>query len=264
MFSEALTTDSKWRMILDRDWVVWVLCIGLFASGIVFSKIVPGSLGFTDLIGLISALGALGAAIAAWQSAKISAQMAVESRNSERLNHLAEHRRQFDEMLNQTEHDLGVVFYDRITLYDRVFPGNRNPSLHFEVRGDLQRLEKWSKKYLKIIECLNYSGDLFIERWVIAVMHFAGEICMRNVSIETEQVYISGYTPSGFNEENISRYISNLCSVLRRVNEFGMVESDLYLTAESTIFEQTFKDFMIRVKNGKTPHSFRSNSKSTI
>ncbi|MFJ3367305.1 hypothetical protein [Pseudomonas sp. NPDC086251] len=249
---------------MGKDWLVWALCCALFASGIVFSKIVPGQLGLTDFIGMISALGTLAAAIAAWQSAKISAQMAAGSRSSERLSNLAEHRKQFDEMLTQTERDLGVVFYDRVNLYDRVFPTNRNPLLQFKVEGDLKRLEGWKKSYFSIIEYLRHPGDLLIERWVFAVMNLTGEICVRNVSVETEQVYISGYTPSGFNEENVSRYMGNLCSVLGRISNFGMIDANLHLMAESSRFEDAFEKFVIQVKSGMTQHSFRSTSKSTI
>ncbi|SED28388.1 hypothetical protein SAMN04490185_3175 [Pseudomonas frederiksbergensis] len=95
-------------------------------------------------------------------------------------------------------------------------------------------------------------------------MILTSEICVRNVSVETEQVYMSGYTPSGFNEENVSRYIGNLCSVLGRISKFGMIDADLHLMAESSRFEEAFKSFIIKVKSGMTPHAFRSTSKNTI
>lgn len=228
-------------------------------AGGVFFKIVPGSIGITDFVGIVSAIGTFAAAVAAWQSAKISKEAAVQNRSATRYNELTAHKKHFDELLQQIERDLGVVFYNGTKLYDDIFPDNRNLTKSFSIIGTGTCLRAWESTYMALggFSHGGYNQSIGVHRWVITAMQLSGSMQMRNLQSDRQQIYLDGYTPTGFDEDHPAKYMIKICDVLNRLYQFSFVDISVSVMPASSLFEEAFKEYFISVVNGGTNHQFR-------
>lgn len=241
------------------DWVVWCVSLGLFIAGGIFFKVVPGSLSMTDFVAMVSAIGTFAAAVAAWQSAKISKEAATQSRNATRFNELTSHKKHFDELLQQVERDLEVVFYNGTKLYDDIFPSNRDLTKPFSIIGTGECLGAWESTYNALggFSHGGYKESIGIQRWVITAMHLVGSMQMRTLRNSCHQIYLDGYTPTGIDEDHPAKYMIKICDVLNRIYQFSFVEISVSVFPASAVFEEAFKKYFASVVSGNTNHQFR-------
>lgn len=241
------------------DWVVWCVSFGLFMAGGIFFKITPGKISMTDFVGIVSAIGTFAAAVAAWQSAKISKDAAIQSRSATRFNELTSHKKHFDELLQQVERDLGVVFYNGAKLYDDIFPNNRDLTKSFSIIGTGECLRSWESTYVALGNFSHggYKKSIGIHRWVITAMQLSGSMQMRNLQSDCQQIYLDGFTPTGFDEEHPAKYMIKVCDVLNRIYQFSFVDISVSVFPASGVFEEAFKEYFLSIVSGDANHQFR-------
>lgn len=223
---------------MKKDKLIWLVCIGLFLAGGVFFHILPDfswdkEIGVTDAIGLMSAMAAAFAAIAAWRSATVSQKAADQSRLFSRMQAYILHRQHFEVLLGQVEKDCSVLFIKRDELYNDIFPDNRHMDREFNMRSTGIQVDSWKSSFKSLMARSNkYSEMEFRElsSWMIDQVLLSGNFLRFNFEIEGPMFHLGGIkTNIGIDQPML--LLKKISDVLNQLLVFGMVDEYLGMTS---------------------------------
>jgi len=259
---------------MKKDWIVLGGCVCLFSAGYVFSRLIaqllhPTELGLTwenkidigTIFNIVAAVATSLAAFAAFQSAKIARDAAKDSQAFARTQTYTSHQQQFDRLLDECQSEMGIAFFRRIELYDKLFPANRDSSKPFNTFGNSALIRAWSDSYAKLRSVVandvppEFEG---IHEWMIGCLVLANEINFTHKEPTQGQVWFNDKTYTFF-DHRPGKPLHNLAEVIYRVARFSLIEQPPghIKNSEQPNFIAAYQEFYQYIKDGMTPHRIR-------
>lgn len=223
---------------MKKDKMIWLVCLGLFLAGGIFFHILPDfswdkEIGVTDAIGLISAMAAAFAAIAAWRSVIVSQKSAEQSRLFSRMQAYILHRQHFEVLLGQMEKEYSVVFIRRDALYNNIFPDNRYMDREFNMRSTGVQVDSWKSSFKSLMARTNIHSAMDfreLSSWMIDQVMLSWNFLNFDFEIEGPMFHLGGIkTNIGVDQPML--LLKKISGVLNQLLVFGMVDEYLPMSS---------------------------------
>ncbi|NVZ70540.1 hypothetical protein [Pseudomonas costantinii] len=250
---------------MNKDWVVWCGCVGLFLAGGIYFNMLPSlvwkkEVGVADVVGGCSAIAAAVAAFAAWRAASIANKQSTDSALSIRWQMYKMHQDGFNEWLKGIEADQGVTFYRKNDLYEVMFPFNRDPSQTFSDKGSAE-VAAWGRSFESLADraCTpKFLGARDLEMWVFDYANTIGYMRYYLLPVKDMQFFLDNRLPTGINVDNYEKVLPVMSMVIERLSKFAFVDFTGGYRGMTNEFKESLMDFYFEVSiNNYNQHSYR-------
>ncbi|UST91925.1 hypothetical protein [Pseudomonas siliginis] len=259
---------------MKKDWVIFVGCIGLFASGFIFARLLAqfgylpaiyikweDKLDIGTIFNIVAAIATALAAYAAFRSADTALSAAKDSRAFARVQTYTSHQQQFDRLLDECQAEMGIAFFRRIELYDKIFPTNRYSEKPFTSCAEAALVSQWGNRYDRLrgaVESNVAPDDEDIRKWIIDCVSLANDMNFTLKQPSEGQIWINDSTYSYF-DHNPGKPLYNIAETIHRLARFGLMDISprRIFARHQPVFLATYNDFYQRIKDGLTNHSIR-------
>lgn len=259
---------------MKKDWVIFTGCIGLFASGFIFARLLAqfgylpaiffkweDKLDIGTIFNIVAAIATALAAYAAFRSADTARSAAKDSRAFARIQTYTSHQQQFDRLLDECQTEMGVAFFRRIELYDKIFPTNRNSEKPFTSYAEGALVRRWANRYDQLrgdVESDAAPDDEGFCRWIVGCVSLANDMNFTFKEPSEGQIWLDGSVYSFF-DHNPAKPLYNLAETVHRIARFGLIDISpkrIFRRHQPT-FLAAYNDFYRRIKDGLTRHTIR-------
>lgn len=183
---------------MRKDWLVWGCVIALFGAGAIWSRLfglypVGGSL--VDLIGLLTALGTLGAALAAWKAAAKSGEQLEQMQQQGRWQQYDLHYRQFVDLLSGIEKTTELRFFHIWDFYEDLFPQNRNFKEPLSLRCIDHSVKAWHIRYKDLLRRCQVNEEPTPEHvveWIKDLFSLGNNLRLEMLPYSEKQLRLAG------------------------------------------------------------------------
>ncbi|WP_053162025.1 hypothetical protein [Pseudomonas brassicacearum] len=256
---------------MKKDWIILVGCVGLFGSGFVFARLLAQfgylpavffvweeKLDIGTIFNIVAAIATALAAYAAFRSADTARVATMDSRASTRIQTYIQHQQQFDRLLDESQAEMGIAFFRRIELYDKMFPSNRHADKSFSLHADTTVILSWGNRYDQlrgIAESELPPIEEDFPKWMIGCMELANRMNFTHKEPKEGQVYINGRNYSYFDSDPAPP-LHNLAEVIHRLARFGLIDRSpkILFHRHMPAFVVAYNSFYWNIQEGRTPH----------
>jgi hypothetical protein len=229
----------------------------LFFGGVVWGRLIPSSdfwlIKIDGFFAVASSLATAVAAVAAWKAAQINKGQWDSSRKQtdianeqSRLQFYMQHWFTFNEWLDEIERDNNVKFYKRASLYESIFPRNRNFSEPFSPVGDSE-VFSWHSRFGKLVDrtCspIGFEGR-DAESWFSEYVMLAAYMHYSYLSPEDEQLVLGDTLPSGVSIENYEHVLVVMGNVLESLSKFSFCDGSPCSKGMSQVVKSGIGEFI--------------------
>ena len=234
---------------MRKDWQIWGGAVALFAAGVIWSRLFglyPSDGSWVDAIGLLTALGTLGAAVAAWKAAAKSGDQVALMQDQINLQNNENHHGRFDRLVMDIEQATGLRIVSRWQLYTSLFPNSViAPDTDVRKVGSLD-LEVWRKSYRELSVQAHespYVDEMAVTQWIQAFFRVTNAMRIEILPRESEQARDRDETLAyGITKNNVSDALRNTGIALQMLSGFCGYRTHLALREPSLDFKRSVRN----------------------